>query len=202
VTYYADYLNPESAALADIPNQVDKSIQTTRRFDALKLWLTLRIMGAEAIGALFDEAIDLAARVGSVLAADDDFELAAAPQLSTLVFRYRPRVPDGALADAGAGLAVAGPAGTGADPADTDPADAGAWLSEDAADTLNPAIRAAVFASGQAVVAGTTVAGRHYLKFTLLNAEATLEDISEIIDLLRRTGAQLLANAGTTGVSA
>ncbi len=77
VTYYADYLNPEAAALADIPNQVDKSIQTTRRFDALKLWLTLRIMGADAVGALFDEAIDLATRVGAVLAADPDFELAA-----------------------------------------------------------------------------------------------------------------------------
>ncbi|WP_406638647.1 pyridoxal phosphate-dependent decarboxylase family protein [Pseudarthrobacter quantipunctorum] len=162
ITYYADYLNPESAALADIPNQVDKSIQTTRRFDALKLWLTLRIMGADAIGALFDEAIDLAARVGTVLAADDDFELAAPPQLSTLVFRYRPRLEEGER------------------------------LSEDAADALNPAIRAAVFASGEAVVAGTKVAGRHYLKFTLLNAEATLEDIAGIIHLLRRTGAGLL----------
>lgn len=172
VTYYADYLNPESAALAEIPNQVDKSIQTTRRFDALKLWLTLRIMGADAIGALFDEAIDLAARVGSVLSADDDFELAANPQLSTLVFRYRPVVP-------------------GADATSAD-----SRLPEDAADGLNPAIRGAVFATGQAVVAGTTVAGRHYLKFTLLNAEATLEDISEIIELLRRTGARLLANAG------
>ncbi len=178
VTYYADYLNPESAALAEIPNQVDKSIQTTRRFDALKLWLTLRIMGADAVGALFDEAIDLATRVGSALAADDDFELAADPQLSTLVFRYRPRVPGSGLAD-----------------------DDGR-LSEDASDALNPAIRAAIFASGQAVVAGTKVAGRHYLKFTLLNAEATLEDISEIIELLRRTGAQLLANAGRAGASA
>ena len=187
VTYYADYLNPESAALAEIPNQVDKSIQTTRRFDALKLWLTLRIMGADAIGALFDEAIDLTTRVGSVLAADDDFELAADPQLSTLVFRYRPHVPDG-LRDAG-------------------PAESAGRLSEDASDALNPAIRAAVFASGKAVVAGTKVAGRHYLKFTLLNAEATLEDISEIIELLRHTGGQLLADAnadattGTAGAS-
>jgi L-2,4-diaminobutyrate decarboxylase len=175
VTYYADYLNPESAALAEIPNQVDKSIQTTRRFDALKLWLTLRIMGADAIGALFDEAIDLATRVGSVLADDDDFELAADPQLSTLVFRYRPRVGE-------------------------------SRLSEDASDALNPAIRAAVFASGQAVVAGTKVSGRHCLKFTLLNAEATLGDITEIIELLRRTGAELLADAnadaGTEGASA
>jgi L-2,4-diaminobutyrate decarboxylase len=162
ITYYADYLNPESAALAEIPNQVDKSIQTTRRFDALKLWLTLRIMGADAIGALFDEAIDLAARVGTLLALDDDFELAAPPQLSTLVFRYRPRL------------------------------DSGERLTEDAADALGPAIRAAVFASGEAVVAGTKVASRHYLKFTLLNAEATLEDIAQIINLLRRTGAGLL----------
>lgn len=162
VTYYADYLNPETAALAEIPNQVDKSIQTTRRFDALKLWLTLRIMGADAIGALFDEAIDLASRVGGLLAADADFELAAAPQLSTLVFRYRPLLDDGTR------------------------------LSEDGADALNQAIRAAVFASGDAVVAGTKVGGRHFLKFTLLNAEATLEDIDQIIGLLRGTGAALL----------
>ena len=162
VTYYADYLNPEAAARADIPNQVDKSIQTTRRFDALKLWLTLRIMGADAIGALFDEAIDLAARVSARLAADPDFELAAKPQLSTLVFRYRPLLDDGTR------------------------------LSDDAADSVNPAIRAHVFASGKAVVAGTKVDGRHFLKFTLLNAEATLEDISEIIELLRGTGAGLL----------
>jgi L-2,4-diaminobutyrate decarboxylase len=163
VTYYADYLNPESAAKAEIPNQVDKSIQTTRRFDALKLWLTLRIMGADAIGALLDEAIDLAGRVGSLLADDAEFELAALPQLSTLVFRYCPTVD-------------------------------GVALDEDAADVLNPAIRASIFASGEAVIAGTTVAGRHYLKFTLLNAEASLRDIQEIIELIRRTGASLLAN--------
>jgi L-2,4-diaminobutyrate decarboxylase len=110
-----------------------------------------------------------------VLAADDDFELAADPQLSTLVFRYRPRVGE-------------------------------SRLSEDASDALNPAIRAAVFASGQAVVAGTKVSGRHCLKFTLLNAEATLGDITEIIELLRRTGAELLADAnadaGAEGASA
>ncbi len=70
----------------------------------------------------------------------------------------------------------------------------GAALDEDAADVLNPAIRAAIFASGQAVVAGTKVAGRHYLKFTLLNAEASLRDIQEIIELIRRTGDNLLAN--------
>ncbi|MGA7203133.1 MAG: aspartate aminotransferase family protein [Specibacter sp.] len=158
VTYYADYLNPESAAQANVPNQVDKSIQTTRRFDALKLWLTLRTMGADGVGALFDEVIDLAASAGEVLAADPDFELAATPALSTLVFRYKP-----------------------------------AGVCDAAADELNPLIRSAVFASGEAVVAGTKVDGRHYLKFTLLNAGTTLGDLREIIDLLRRTGVSLAA---------
>lgn len=87
VTHHADYLNPATSVQ---PNQVDKSMQTTRRFDALKLWLTLRIMGADAVGEIFDEVIDLTAAVHEMLLDDPDFEVAAAPGLSTLVFRYRP----------------------------------------------------------------------------------------------------------------
>ncbi len=50
VTHHADYLNPLSAQQEGTPNLVNKSIQTTRRFDALKMWLTLRIMGPAALG--------------------------------------------------------------------------------------------------------------------------------------------------------
>lgn len=84
VTWHADYLNPKDAAH---PNQVDKSLQTTRRFDALKLWMTLRVMGADAIGRHVDHVVDLAAEVGALIDADPDVELAATPQLSTIVFR-------------------------------------------------------------------------------------------------------------------
>jgi L-2,4-diaminobutyrate decarboxylase len=90
VTYHADYLNPAHSRDERIPNQVDKSIQTTRRFDALKLWLTLRIMGADAIGQLFDEVVDLAGEAWGLLDADPRFEVLVRPQLSTLVFRYLP----------------------------------------------------------------------------------------------------------------
>ncbi|WP_213455048.1 pyridoxal phosphate-dependent decarboxylase family protein [Rhizomonospora bruguierae] len=89
-TYHADYLNPKRMAEQRIPNQVDKSLQTTRRFDALKLWLTLRIMGPDVIGALFDEVLDLAAEAWRLLAADPRFEVVARSQLSTVVFRYLP----------------------------------------------------------------------------------------------------------------
>ncbi|MFI8998167.1 pyridoxal phosphate-dependent decarboxylase family protein [Streptomyces sp. NPDC053542] len=90
VTYHADYLNPERMAKKRIPNQVDKSLQTTRRFDALKLWMTLRIMGADQIGELFDDVVDRAEDGWRLLDTDDRYEVVTRPSLSTLVFRYMP----------------------------------------------------------------------------------------------------------------
>lgn len=89
-TYHADYLNPARMAEQRIPNQVDKSLQTTRRFDALKLWLTLRIMGPDAVGELFDEVVDRAAQAWELLCGDPRFEVVTKSQLSTVVFRYLP----------------------------------------------------------------------------------------------------------------
>ena len=87
VTHHADYLNPRTAVT---PNQVDKSLQTTRRFDALKLWMTLRVTGADAVGEMFDEVIDRAHEVWESLVEDERFEVAAEPTLSTVLMRYRP----------------------------------------------------------------------------------------------------------------
>ena len=85
VTRHADYLNPAEGML---PNQVDKSLQTTRRLDALKLWLTLRALGPDEVGRMFDAVCDLAGRVWSHLEADPRFEPAApASELSTVLFR-------------------------------------------------------------------------------------------------------------------
>nr|WP_210728163.1 pyridoxal-dependent decarboxylase [Cellulomonas septica] len=97
VAWHADYLNPEDS---DEPNQVDKSLQTTRRFDALKLWTTLRALGADRLGAMFDEVLDLAAAAHRWVDEDDDLVLVGRSQLSTVLFRYQPAgVPD-AQADA------------------------------------------------------------------------------------------------------
>ncbi|MFS4092863.1 lysine decarboxylase DesA [Streptomyces sp. AF1A] len=161
VTYHADYLNPRRMVAERIPNQVDKSLQTTRRFDALKLWLTLRVMGADGIGELFDQVCDLAAQGWRLLAADPRFDVVVEPALSTLVFRYVPA-------------------------AVTDPADI---------DRANLYARKALFASGDAVVAGTTVGGRHYLKFTLLNPETTPADIAAVLDLIAGHAEQYLGES-------
>lgn len=157
-TYHADYLNPRRTLEEHIPNQVDKSLQTTRRFDALKLWMTLRVMGADGVGQLFDEVCDLAAAGWELLAADPRYDVVVQPQLSTLVYRYIPR--------------------SAADPAEIDRA--------------NLYARKALFASGEAVVAGTKVGGRQYLKFTLLNPETTTEDIAAVLDLIAGHAEQYL----------
>jgi L-2,4-diaminobutyrate decarboxylase len=97
VAWYADYLNPEGGGE---PNQVDKSLQTTRRFDALKLWATLRALGADRLGELFDAVVDLAAAAHTIVEQDPDLRLVGRSQLSTVLFRYQPPgVPD-ARADA------------------------------------------------------------------------------------------------------
>ncbi|WP_371615978.1 aspartate aminotransferase family protein [Streptomyces sp. NBC_00454] len=160
-TYHADYLNPRRMAQERIPNQVDKSIQTTRRFDALKLWMTLRVMGADGIGSLFDEVVDLAAAGWDLIDADPRFEVVVKPQISTLVFRY---VPEGEV-------------------------------RADLVDEANLHARKALFASGEAVVAGTKVDGRQYLKFTLLNPQTTTADITAVLDLLAAHAEQFLGES-------
>ncbi|GAA3964329.1 lysine decarboxylase DesA [Streptomyces marokkonensis] len=160
-TYHAEYLNPRRMVQERIPNQVDKSLQTTRRFDALKLWMTLRVMGADGIGQLFDEVCELAAEGWKLIDADPRFDVVVKPSLSTLVFRYVPA-------------------------AVTDPA---------ATDRANLYARKALFASGDAVVAGTKVAGRHYLKFTLLNPETTTADIAAVLDLIAGHAEQYLGES-------
>ncbi|WP_423823514.1 pyridoxal-dependent decarboxylase [Salinisphaera sp. SPP-AMP-43] len=92
VTHHADYLNPEEAAAAGTPDQVNKSLQTTRRFDALKLWMSLRSDGAETIGGLFDAASHLAHRTYQRMLAEPRFELLNEPELGALVFRFRPNL--------------------------------------------------------------------------------------------------------------
>ncbi|MBO3664113.1 pyridoxal phosphate-dependent decarboxylase family protein [Microbacterium stercoris] len=97
VAWHADYLNP----LENLePNQVDKSLQTTRRFDALKLWTTLRALGADGIGAMVDAVCDLAEQVHAEIERDADFVLVAPTDISTVLFRYEPAGIDEQHADA------------------------------------------------------------------------------------------------------
>jgi L-2,4-diaminobutyrate decarboxylase len=83
------YLNPEYNEDIGIPDLVTKSIQTTRRFDVLKPYIAFRALGRAFFAQAIDHTIDLAQTVAAMVAEDPELELAVAPELSTIVFRYR-----------------------------------------------------------------------------------------------------------------
>ncbi|MDS0295093.1 pyridoxal phosphate-dependent decarboxylase family protein [Halogeometricum luteum] len=87
----AAYLNPEDHEDAGVPNLVAKSVQTTRRFDALKPYVAFRALGREGLARLVDDTLELADGAASLLDAADDFEVVHEPTLNAVVFRYRPR---------------------------------------------------------------------------------------------------------------
>ena len=74
----------------------------TRRWRALKLWLSWKHLGTAGFGRLVEANIDLAAHLARRVAADPEFEaLPAVPPLSVVCFRHRPDgLAEGAELDA------------------------------------------------------------------------------------------------------
>jgi glutamate/tyrosine decarboxylase-like PLP-dependent enzyme len=83
--HHADYLNRETD---DLPNLVDKAISTTRRFDALKVWMMLRSVGDRTVGEMVDHLLTQTRAVAALVQKLPAFELLAEPSLSTVLFRY------------------------------------------------------------------------------------------------------------------
>ena len=84
----ADYIKvhglTEDAAFA----YWDYGVELSRRFRALKVWLTLGYYGARRIAEVVSENNSLAAYLGELVSQADDFELLAPPELSICCFRY------------------------------------------------------------------------------------------------------------------
>ena len=66
-------------------------------------------------------------------------------------------------------------------------------LTEDEADVLMPRIRGALYERGTAMVAGTKVDGRAWLKLTLLNPLTTVDDVLGILREVVAVGEELVA---------
>ncbi|WP_051118126.1 pyridoxal phosphate-dependent class III aminotransferase [Vibrio campbellii] len=82
--HHADYLNREHD---ELPNLVDKSIATTKRFDALKVFMTMQNVGPKALGDMYDHLLAQTQQVADMIRAHEEFELLAEPALSTVLFR-------------------------------------------------------------------------------------------------------------------
>jgi len=135
----------------------------TRRFRALKLWLSWKHLGTAGLGKLVEMTDDTAAALARRIAASDDFEACpAVPELSVVCFRH---LPDGYA---------------GEDQA-----------ARDAVDVHQDALQGALERSGRGFLTTTRLNGRTWLRAGVLNYMATEADMEQLLDDLRGLAASL-----------
>jgi L-2,4-diaminobutyrate decarboxylase len=153
------YLNPEDDAEAGYDGLLGRSLQTTRRPDAVKVAATLLAYGRQGLGDMVDTCHELARHAEQRIRAEPELELVSPAELTTVVFRYR----------------------TGEEPARED-ATNGA-LRRRLMETGTALIgRTAVRLDGP----GSPE--RVCLKFTLLNPTTTPEDLDALVDAVLAAG--------------
>jgi len=135
--------------------------ELSRRFRALKIWLTLRYYGVRRIAAAIKEDNALAAYLAELVEQADDFELLSQPQLSICCFRYVPPVM---------GLH----SGTKENEA-----------AESELNKLNERIMYAVQRGGRAYLSSATIHGKFALRACITNFRTTRADIEQTLEIIR-----------------
>jgi glutamate/tyrosine decarboxylase-like PLP-dependent enzyme len=151
------------AARSEQLNFYKLSFEGTRRWRALKLWMSWKHLGTEGFGRLIEANVDLAAHLARRCAGADDFEaVPMVPELSVVCFRHLPGGRSAALA-----------------------------LPAEALDAHQDALQAALERSGDGWLTTTRLRGATYLRAGIVNYLATEEDIDHLLATLRRLAAAL-----------
>ena len=151
--------------------------ELSRRFRALKIWLTLRYYGVERIAAAISEDCALASYLGEQVRAAPDFELLAPPELSICCFRY---VPPALLTKLGTPENAA-----------TDEVELNTELDE-----LNTKIMNVVQRGGRAYLSSATIGGKFALRACITNFRTTRADIDETLEIIRDAANTVMNDAG------
>jgi aromatic-L-amino-acid/L-tryptophan decarboxylase len=132
----------------------------TRRWRALKLWLSWKHVGSDGFGRLVEANMDLARHLARTIAASPDFEaLPEEPELSVVCFRH---LPNGKPAPAPGSSAAA------------------------ELDAHQDRLQHALEASGEGWVSTTRLRGATYLRAGILNTQSTTDDLDDLLAILRR----------------
>ncbi|WP_254705567.1 pyridoxal phosphate-dependent decarboxylase family protein [Streptomyces vilmorinianum] len=152
------YLNPTDDSEAGYDGLLGRSLQTTRRPDAVKAAATLLAYGRTGVGRMVDTCHDLARYAEGRILAEPELELVAPAELTTVVFRYR---------------------GSGTTDADA----LNGALRRSLLESGD-----ALIGRTEAATAGPGSPRRVCLKFTLLNPTATTDDIDGLVDTVLHAG--------------
>ena len=142
----------------------DYGMELSRRFRALKIWLTLRYYGVERLAAAISDDNSLAQYLAEAIEQADDFELLAPVELSICCFRYAPKQMREKLAAA--------------------QAKEQAQLEREL-DALNQRTMLTVQRGGQAYVSNATIHGKFALRACITNFRTTHADIDKTLEIIR-----------------
>jgi glutamate/tyrosine decarboxylase-like PLP-dependent enzyme len=156
-----DYLQDVAPAGEEV-NFADHGLALTRRFRALKIWLSIKVLGVDWFRDLVTRCCRLADLAEGLLRCTPGFEILCGRQLSIVCFRYRPPAWRGGRAE-----------------------------DEAALDHLNLALVEELRRTGRAFLSSTRLRGRVALRFCFVNWRTTAADVEEVIGLLSVLGSQL-----------
>lgn len=94
----AEYLKDAESGGEEI-NLMYQGIQLTRQFRALKLWLSFKVFGLDAISRAVAQGFQNARLAEELLREARCWEIVTPAQMAILTFRYKPKNDDDALAD-------------------------------------------------------------------------------------------------------
>jgi L-2,4-diaminobutyrate decarboxylase len=159
IQLHADYLNPEEDEHVHL---VDRSIQTTKRFDALKLWLTFRAVGTNEYGKMVDHTIETAKQTAEHLRKQRNITVLNDPYMNAVVFRY---VPDTLYVDC--------------------------QKQQHYENKLNQRIQQHLYEKGTFIMAKTKHKEQAYLKLTMLNPMITVDSVATQLEEVVALGKEL-----------
>jgi len=169
----ADYIKVHGHSDDEAFAYWDYGVELSRRFRALKVWLTLSYYGVRRIAEAVTNDIALAAYMGELVSAAEDFELLAPVELSICCFRYVPARSKERMAKASA--------------SESDQINA-------ELDQLNERILSIVQKGGRAYVSNATVNGRFVLRACITNFRTTKADINETVEVVRDAAKLLMSD--------
>jgi aromatic-L-amino-acid/L-tryptophan decarboxylase len=169
-SYHPEYYHFDDG----VTNYVDRGMQNSRGFRALKVWLGLRQAGRDGYVRMIADDINLARRLHERVAAHPDLE-AGTCALSICTFRYVPAQLQGSIGD----VAV-----------------------ERHLDELNRILLDRLQKGGDVFVSNAVVAGRYLLRACIVNFNTRISDVDALPDIVAGLGAgihaELSADAGGT----
>jgi aromatic-L-amino-acid decarboxylase len=148
----------------------DYGIELSRRFRALKIWLTLRYYGTRRIAAAISHDNSMAQYLAQRVSEADDFELLATVELSICCFRYLPAELRNKLQSASA--------------------DETRGINAEI-DQLNTRLLHVVQRGGRAYISNATVKGKFALRACIINFRTTRADIDETLEVIREAAQSL-----------